>query len=66
MDIHVASKGHFKQKFGLDFEEDLIAKYVRSVEGFMYKQDIPQSKLKHDVLIGYLWLPLCNSCYTQW
>lgn len=54
MDIHVASKGHFKRKFGLDFEEDdIIAKYVRSVEGFMYKQDIPKSKLKHDVLVGY-------------
>ena len=54
MDIHVGSKGHFKQKFGLDFEEDsVLAKYVRSVEGFMYKQEIPRSKLKHDVLIGY-------------
>lgn len=54
MDIHVGSKGHFKQKFGLEFEEDsVIAKYVRSVEGFMYKQEVPRSKLKHDVLIGY-------------
>ena len=54
MDIHVASKGHFKRKFGLDFEEDeVIAKYVRSLEGWMYVNEDPKSGLKHDVLIGY-------------
>lgn len=54
MDTYVASAGHFYRKFGLEFEEDTdVARYVRSLEGWMYKQDNPAAKLKHDVVVGY-------------
>jgi len=55
MDTYVASSGHFKRKFGLNItdEESDLAKYIRSLEGYMYKQDNPRAKLKYDVTVGY-------------
>lgn len=56
MDTYVASSGHFKRKFGLEIqsEDSDLARYIRSIEGYMYKQDNPKSKLKFDVTVGYL------------
>lgn len=56
MDPHVASAGHFKQKFGLsiDDEQSGLARYIRSIEGYHPTQENPKNKLKFDVVIGYL------------
>lgn len=56
MDTYVASSGHFSRKFGLDIidEESELAKYIRSVEGYMYNNSNPLNNLKFDVNIGYL------------
>lgn len=55
MDTYVAGSGHFKRKFGLEItdEESDLAKYIRSLEGYMYLNSDPYAKLKHDVIIGY-------------
>jgi hypothetical protein len=56
MDTYVASAGHFKRKWGLEItdEDSDLAKYIRSIEGYMYKQENPKAKLKFDVQLGYL------------
>lgn len=56
MDTHIASSGHFKRKWNLEIEsEDSdLARYIRSIEGYMYKQEKPMSLLKFDVVVGYL------------
>ena len=56
MDTYVAGSGHFKRKFGLEILDETsdVAKYIRSLEGYMYLNDDPYAKLKHDVIIGYL------------
>ena len=55
MDTYVASSGHFKRKFGLEITDETsdLAKYIRSLEGYMYQNKDPYAKLKHDVIIGY-------------
>lgn len=56
MDTYVASSGHFKRKWGLEIadEDSTLAKYIRSLEGYIYKSADPKAKLKFDVTIGYL------------
>ena len=56
MDTYVASSGHFKRKWNLEIEsEDSdLARYIRSIEGYMHKQENPMSLLKFDVVVGYL------------
>lgn len=55
MDTHVAGSGHFKRRWGLEIEdeESTLAKYIRSLEGYMYAHEDPYWRLKHDVIVGY-------------
>jgi hypothetical protein len=59
---HVACSGHFREKWGLYVDDpngiedhpDERAKYLRAVEGWMYREEDPYNKLKYDVTVGYL------------
>ena len=55
MDTYIASAGHFKNRWGLTFDDENsdLGKYIRSLEGYHPKQENPISKLKFDVQIGY-------------
>lgn len=55
MDVNVACYNHFKQRWGLTFksEEDQVAKYIRSLEGFFRKNLDPYEKIRYDTIIAY-------------
>lgn len=55
MDVHIASRGHFKEKFNLVAGvNEGLDRYIRHLEGYRWDIEDPLMNLKHDVLIGYL------------
>ena len=55
MDVHVASSGHFKQKFNLTANDnEALDRYIKHLEGYKWDEQDPLMNLKHDVLVGYL------------
>jgi hypothetical protein len=59
---HIGCAGHFRERWGIVVEDpdgiedhpDERAKFIRSIEGWMYREENPYIKLKYDVKIGYL------------
>ena len=55
MDVNIACNNHFKQRWGITFksEEEHIATYIRSLEGFYRNDPDPYKKIKYDTIIAY-------------